>query len=169
MFPMTVVKQSRRAKSSSGGKEYHLVLISSPSDRSKALVIKRWGKAGKWGAMDVMTGSYDQVRREYDEKWREKFNGEYREVVKDETKTVHDEVELRIALGPQYVATMGASNLQFLLPGADTKGVRDPDNPEFEKRADGTWRKKERPPRIIPDPEPTLEEQIAANPMWGMF
>ena len=168
MFPMTVIKKSARAQSVSGGKEYHLVLVKT-QDLNKALYIERFGKAGKFGTPKVFTGAYDALARSFDKKYREKFEGEYRDHFRDDIITVNDQTELRRALGTQYLSMMKPDDIKFLMPGINTAGAREAEEPEFEQQKDGTFKRKEKPPIPLPEEKLTPEQQIEQNEMWGMF
>jgi hypothetical protein len=168
MFPMTVIKKSARAQSVSGGKEYHLVLVLT-SDSGKALYIERFGKAGKFGSLKVQATTQSHAQSLFDKKYREKFEGEYRDHFRDDNLVINDETALKKALGTQYLAQMSPADLKFILPGINTAGARAPEEVEFEQQKDGTFKKKDKKPIPLPEEVLTPEQQIENNPMWGMF
>lgn len=170
MFPMTVKKQSGRAPSSSGGKDYHLILIVTADGR--ALYINRWGKAHQWGngwLCEYYPSAFNALAA-YEKKHREKLEREYREHFIDSEKVANNEAELRKILGPQYVKAIGAPNWAQLVPGADVTGMKDGQHvAEWDEAAQ---RYKGRPRKLVeevPEPPAPVEERVASNPNWGIW
>ncbi|MCK1543286.1 hypothetical protein IVB12_15325 [Bradyrhizobium sp. 179] len=170
MFPMTIVKKSGRAPSTSGGKDYHLIMIKTADGR--ALYINRWAKAHQWGNGWICEyyPDYLDAKREWDKKHREKIEREYRDVFIDKDHIVYDEAELRKALGPQLIRAIGGPKWAQLIPTADVSGMKDGQHEaEWDERA---GRYKERPRKLladVPEPVEAIEDRIAANPQWGTW
>jgi hypothetical protein len=173
MFPMTIVKKSGRADSRSGGKDFHLILITTADGR--ALYINRWGKKGQWG--NGWSCSHyddaDEARTAFNKKFRDKLQGEYTSHFVDKTKDVFDEVQLRKELGLQTVAAIGGPKWAQLIPGADTSGMKDGQQElEWIEGPDGKMRPKERPRKLVedvPEPPEPIEDRVATNPNWGIW
>lgn len=167
MFPMTVLKQSGRAPSTSGGKDFHLILITTNDGR--ALYINRWGKARQWGngwKCEHYVSASD-AREAYRKKRREKLEGDYRDHIVDKSVIANDEAELRKCLGAQLVAAIGAEKWAQLLPGADTSGLK-AGAVETDENDPGL-RINRRDPKLVEQPKETVEDRIKSNPLWGMF
>lgn len=175
MFPMIVKKESGRAESSSGGKDYHLVMIQAASGRS--LVIHRWAKKDQWGngwkVEQFAAIAYAQSA--YEKKWNEKLGKAYDEHFIKSERTAHDEAGLRRILGAQYWQKLG-EHLLFLDPSLDIKGTRTQPDTEYEEDKDGRIRIKQPAPKFAKPDEPpaksqeeVIEEQIKTNPNWGLF
>jgi hypothetical protein len=173
IFPIRVKKESGRTPPHIGNKDYHLVLIETNDER--ALVINRFGRARTWGQMQVQRNDIaDNGRKFYDLKRRQKLKGDYTvEIAPLKQTFCKDAKELRAALGEQYWNNIGSGHLAWLIPGVDTKGVReDADDSVTETEAGFGKRVKEEKRRIIPE-EPKVEEsaeqRATTNPIWGMF
>lgn len=169
IYPITVKKKSGRADSVSGGKDYHLVLITLADGR--ALFVTRFGKKSTWGS-GLHVERYDNTaaaESAYRAKHREKLSKAYDEIIIDTKVVCADWSEFRRALGEQYWNKIGASNLEWILPGADTKGVREERQKEFVEDKDGKMRVKEEPKRLIPDVIESAEERVKHTPVWGLF
>lgn len=154
-------------------KDYRTVLIQN-NKTNRAIIIFRWGKAGAWGQMKVER--FDRVSEAVAAvrtKISEKQNKGYRHVgIGTTVNNLDSEDQFKHVLGPQYWAQIGADNLKFICPEVDATGSRERPNPDWELGADGKWHAKPPPTRMVPDPvepEPTAEEQVQRNPMWGMF
>jgi predicted DNA-binding WGR domain protein len=164
IYPIKVRKQSARAGSVSGGKEYHLALITLADGR--CLLIKRFGKAGRWGVMQVERYE-DQTSAlsAYAKKMRDKFQGEYTDHYLDKSWDDLDTMpKLRAVLGEGYWNKMGAGNIEWMLPGTDTTGVHD------ESIETDQYRKViPKKPLTVKPVLPTAEERVIENPLWGMF
>lgn len=174
MFPMTIRKLSGRASSSSGGKDYHLILIRTADNRG--MTIFRWAKANQWGnGWDLRChATIGEALHAFETKRAEKIGRAYSRILVDKP---HIEVggpqELNRELGQQYWVKIGPQNLNWLSSEIPTEGMRrGADNTEYEIGPGGEVRIKQRPPipieRVKP-PEPTIEEHIKANPNWGTW
>ncbi len=169
MFPMTIMKRSGRAQSSSGGKDYHLVLIENAD--LKAIFIQRWGKARQWGNGWKLEEhpNANAARSAWTAKVKQKFNGEYTEEITSKTKIVNDLAELRKELGLQYVAKIGKA-LQFLIPGLDVSDLKEPEiDTEWIEQKDGTVRKRERDRKLVELPPEPVEDRAQSNTQWGIW
>lgn len=169
MYPITVLKQSGRARSSSGGKDYHLVLIQNVN--GKSLVIHRWGRARQWGNGWKLE-QFDDPRdadRAYAKKYSEKMHGEYTDHFLNKNITVNDAGELQKALGHQYMKQIGKA-IAHVDPSFDTTKLRDPQpETEWEKGPDGRTRVKERVRKLVEQPPEPPEDRAAINPLWGTW
>ena len=169
IYPITVKKQSGRADSVSGGKDYHLVLITLADKR--ALFITRFGKKGTWGS-GFQVERYDtkfDAESAYTAKHRAKLCKAYDELIIDTKQVCADWAEFRKALGEQYWNKIGAGNLEWILPGADTKGVREEKTKEWVVNEGGKYRLKEEPKRLVPEVVETVEDRVKETSNWGMF
>jgi hypothetical protein len=169
IYPIHIKKQSGRANSVSGGKDYHLVLIVTAEGRS--LFIKRFGKKGTWGVGFEVT-RYDTVaeaEKAYQGKYNKKLGKDYSALFIDTVKTARDWAEFRKIMGEAYWNKIGAGNLEFIMPGADTTGVREDHSVEFEQDTNGKMRVKERPKRLIPDVVESVADRAVENPIFGLF
>jgi predicted DNA-binding WGR domain protein len=172
MFPMTVKKESGRAASSSGGKDYHLLMISSSDGR--AIVVNRWGRKGQWGT-GWSCKYYDdasEARSDYKEKYKQKLGRDYSEHFLNRNDTAQDLDELKKHLGRQYVATIGKT-LGELVTGMDTTGLRETEpESEFAEDANGNWRKVDKQRRTLepakPE-EPKVVDLVKQNSNWGTW
>ena len=167
---MSVTKWSGRADSISGGKDYHCVLVETHDNRG--LVIFRFGKKDQWGTgfqVEQFSSVLD-ARKAFDAKQREKKRGGYTETIIENTRLgIKDESELKVALGTGYWNKIGKHNLEWLVPGADTKGVREQKGVEWEQDAEGKWHRKEEKPRLIEEPVETIEDRAKSDPNFGLF
>lgn len=163
-------RESKRADSSSGGKDYHLVLISNLVN-NRRLLISRWAKAGQWGngwKVEQFASEGDATRA-----WRKiaqaKFEGEYRETIVAPTeKYFENHEERQKALGAQYWSKLG-SHLEWLIPGVGM-GDKEPEAPFYDEDAGRMRRRPKAPPvERQPEPEPTIEDRVKENPLWGSW
>jgi hypothetical protein len=147
VFPITIEKRSGRAPSSSGGKDYHLILITTNDHR--AMTIARWAKKDQWGhGWDCKTYHDPRdARRFFEEKSRAKFTGEYHRPLINGTTEARDSEELRRIVGDQYWQKIPSSDLTFLLK-QEIGAPPIPSEPEVE----------------VP-----VEENIRNNANWGLF
>lgn len=165
-----VVKRSLRySRSATSGKDYHLTLVAS---ENKALLIRRYGKMGAFGQMQVE--AYHDVkaaRADFDTLGTAKERKGYRNLHDDQLLgPFTDMKEILPAIGLTVWPKIGQDNADFIFGvGASQYQFKDADNPEFEQTKSGKWRRKEKPLNVIPDPEPTLQERIQSNSNWGMF
>ena len=171
IYPIRVKKQSGRADSSSGGKDYHLVLISCANGRS--LFVTRFGRKGTWGVGFHVekSDSLAAAKRSYDRKWAEKLGKAYDEIIIDTEVPCKDEAELRRAIGIQYWSKIGKANLEWLIPGIDASGVRE-ETPVAIENEEGRFEYKEWPKRLMsnsPKKVETAEDRVKTTPVWGMF
>lgn len=169
IYPISIQRRTLSFEQGRSSKEYHIIYIETAGGR--ALVINRWGRKGSWGQMQVFAFSKLTEAASYAaEKEREKIGKGYSVSAVPPVQVCADEYDFRMRLGPQYIANLNPDNLRFLLgEDVDTTGVRERENPEFEQTPDGRWVRKEKPLNTIKDPEPTVEEQVSRNPLWGLF
>lgn len=174
VFPIAIRKKSMLHRQ--GTKEYHQVLVVTGDDR--AMLIQRWGKKNTWGDMKTeVFRDVGQASAAFEAKDREKRSGRggyENDASRDTIVECNDEAEFRAKLGRQYFFKAGANNLDFIVPGIDTEGVEFVTPSEFEEVAPGrVVRKGYQPRHTFTDFEkphvPTVEEQVADNPDWGMF
>lgn len=163
-YPIQIIKKSLDHQG--GTKSYHTVQVITADGRQ--LLVKRWGKKGSFGSIDVMIGNTN-------------IGAETAKIIRDKQKRGYDEVDhkdfrandlddFKRLMTPRLYTSLGAANLAYLIPDADTTGIKDAENVEWEKNPDGTMRIKQKPPLPLPPPpEETIEEKIARNPMWGAF
>jgi predicted DNA-binding WGR domain protein len=171
VYPIRVRKQSGRADSVSGGKDYHLVLIALADGR--ALFINRFGKRNTWGTGFHVERfeTWAAADRAYQAKHREKLAKAYDEVLIDTAKQCATEGEFRKELGETYWNKIGKANLEWISPAIDTKGVREEKTVEFVEE-NGRMKPVETPKRLIPEapaPVETMEDRAKSTPVWGMF
>lgn len=174
VFPIAIRKKSMLHQQ--GTKEYHQVLVVTGDNRG--MLMQRWGKKGAWGQMSTeVFRDVGQATAAFENKDREKRSGRsgYRhDPARDTIVECNDEAEFRAKLGRQYFFQAGANNLDFIVPGIDTTGVETVTPAEFEEVAPGRVVKKGYQPKhefkdFVEPPKPTVEDQIAENPNWGMF
>lgn len=168
-YPLRVVRQSGRADSVSGGKEYHLVKIESMTGKG-AIVINRWGKAGAWGTgfrvdrYDVLSDATDA----YERKWREKLGGQYEDHFLDKITICNNDAELRGAIAP-YLLKMKPEDIKWLSSTLSTAGARPQENAEWETDQFGRNKRVEPPRRLVEEPEEPIAARVLDNPNWGLF
>lgn len=158
-FPMRVTKQTLDHQG--GTKSYHFVFIR--NNDGYGLLIKRWGKKGAFGQMEVLEGplAEDIWRRTLKDKQKRGYSIETERLI-----DVNDLGQLKTALTPRVYTSIGAGALTNLIPGVDTTGVKDPEKIEWVENPDGSMKIAEKPIIKI---EETIEDQIAANSKWGIF
>lgn len=170
-YPIKIVKKSLDHQG--GTKSYHIVEVITADGR--LMLVKRWGKKGSFGSIDVITGGATTslgggattslgVRI-----LRDKQKRGYDEVDHKELKA-NDLEEFKRLMTPRLYTSLGANNIAYLIPDAETTGIKEPEKIEWEEDADGKRRLKQKAPMPLPSPpEPTIEEKIARNPLWGAF
>jgi hypothetical protein len=168
---IVIRKESARAESSSGGKDYHLVLIRN-NENDRALYVERYGRAGQWGAgFKVHRGSIAECEEAYRRKYQEKMGprGQYKEkLVSVSVQTDLENAKLKI--GVQLWPKIGQDHLEWCMPGLDASGSKQQEDVEWEEGPDGKPRRKEKKPLLIPDdPDQKMKEGIAMNKDWGAF
>jgi len=164
MYPVAV--EFHTAKHAGGTKEYHMVLIRTNDGRG--MVINRWGRLMAAGQMSVEKGDFVDVRRAFDKKYKDKYEGEYRQGYSSRSKIANSLDELRQTLGFLW-AKLGKDNATWLAPGVDVSDVREPDKDEFVEQSDGSFRKKPRAPRLVETPEPSVADRAKDDPLFGLF
>jgi predicted DNA-binding WGR domain protein len=166
-YPIEVLKQSGRAESRSGGKDYHLVMIR--ADNGNCIVINRWGKKDAWGVGFKVERYGDgwAAKKAYEAKFAEKLNKEYDDHFVNKNVTCADEAAFKKALGP-YFFKMKPEDLTWLVPGIDTTGAKEQKNVEWEQRADGSYTAVEARKLVEEAVEP-VADRIAENPAWGTW
>jgi hypothetical protein len=168
------LKQSGRAKSSSGGKDYHLILLQN-DELDRAILIQRWAKKSQWGnGWKLTKGTISECMAEYRKLYRAKLQGEYTDHFINKNGETNDAAEVRRVLGPQYLAAIGGKNMHFLLPDSDWQNLKQDGQAEVEWEQDekGNWHQKEKERRLVETPappEPAIEERVAANSNWGTW
>jgi predicted DNA-binding WGR domain protein len=172
VYPIALRKKSMLHRQ--GTKEYHQVLITNGEGR--ALLIQRWGRKNAEGTMDFDTFSDSGTAvRAFDQKDREKrARGYDHDPARDTIVECADEAEFRRKLGRMYLFKAGAANLDFISPGIDTTGVEEADPYPFETTRDGRVVRKGFQPKhtftdFVEPAQPSVEEQVAENELWGMF
>jgi len=160
IYPLSVQKKSGRAGSSSGGKDYHLVLIAT-SD-GKALFVTRFGKKDTWGVgfkVEQFNAIHD-ADAAFNKKLAAKLDKDYSEIIIDTLKECENEAQFRAALGEQYWNKIGPDNLKWLSEDIDTTGVKDVSN----------YARPVTPPHVHePIKIETPAERAVDNPNWGLF
>jgi hypothetical protein len=166
-YPVTIKKQSGRAHSSSGGKDYHLILIQ--TSRNNSITIFRWGKKDAWGVgFEVKRhNSRDGAESAYRAKFAEKLGGEFKDHFVDKQVICHNEDGLKKALGP-YFFKMKPEDLEWLVPGIDTSGAKEQKAVVFEQRRDGSFAATEERKLVEEAVEP-VAARILENPAWGTW
>lgn len=147
-------------------KTYQLTIIT--TDTGRGMLIKRWGKVGTFGQMSVEVGDARSIRHQFDAKYREKFDGEYTVDLDDELTKVTSVDELKRVLTLPVWYKLGAANIAFLFPEEDTTDVRAPEEIKWMK-VDDRYVVEPKPPMPMPVKEETIEDKVAANPLWGAF
>lgn len=176
VYPITVLKESARANSSSGGKDYHLVLVKAAN--GKSLVIYRWGKKDQWGSgWDVKRfDTADEAEAAFRSKHREKMGREHRNRLPISGLWECDnQLAFKARLGLQYFGQLGASNLHHIDPDMDVTGSREREVAEWDEnegRAISAEERKRRAEAVkaLEPKQETVEERAAeTNSAWGMF
>lgn len=163
-----------------GTKSYQIMRVTAAD--GKSLLIWRWGKTGKEGQVQVFTlddeqSACDAFKNKVKDRERsgysERTNGTAPAFI---STTAQDGSQLRLAIGVSTFYKLGTEAILHVDPDAKTDGVREPDlEPEWEPDPDnpGKFRNTNvRPPRVIAEPkpvEPTQEERVAADPLWGLY
>lgn len=161
IYPITIKRQSGRADSVSGGKDYHLVLITLADGR--AMLITRFGKKDTWGT-GFNVSTFDRISPAliaYDSKYRAKIGRNYDDILIDTQVSCADSHEFRKALGEQYWAKIGKEKLEWISPNLDTTGVRR--SSRDMERDDSAF------PPVEPAKVETAEERAKQTPVFGMF
>lgn len=166
-YPIVVRKITMKHRTHE--KDYHQVLIVTQDKR--CIVINRWGKRGQKGQLEQTR--YPEPKSAvaaFDGKRRTKNKDGYvYEPSVDKSVECNDEAEFRKVLGLLYWGEM-KSNLEWLVPGIDTTGSKDPDLPQWEEGADGKLvHKGYQPKHPYKEPEPTVEDKVAENENWGAW
>lgn len=147
-------------------KARHILIVSGPE---RALRVVRWGVVGRWGSMKVEQHNGALDTRDFNRLIDEAKGSGY-EITGNSTHTQIGLGDVKTILAHTYWFKLGPDNLKFLDPSIDTTNVREVEFPaEYEKDDAGHFRRKEVKPRMIEIPEPTIEDNIAQNEMWGMF
>lgn len=151
-----------------GTKEYHLLMIQNKLTNF-SLVVLRWGKTNQWGQMTVENGESSAMAKVFEKKRREKEGRDY-SVIRDSRAECAGWEEIRNKIGVQYWNALGSANIEAVMPGALTAGVRDPVAHEFEEGKNGKWKVKPPEPKpMAPVKEETFEERQARDPLYGVF
>ncbi len=166
-YPLQVIRQSGRAASRSGGKDYHLVKITSVRGDG-AMIIHRWGRKDTWdGGWNVERhDNCAEATRAYERKWKEKLGKQYSDHFLDTTTLCANAEQLRKALGANFFK-LGTDHLLWLDPDIDTSGARA--TLESESLDDETYAP---PARRLVDESEAPKESTAAkalDPNWGLF
>lgn len=166
VFPIIVRKVTMKHRTHE--KDYHQVLICTNDDRS--LVINRWGKRGAKGQLEFNRHAdpASAVAGFETKQSTKRRDGYVHESSADKIFETHDEAELRKAIGLLYWGEM-KSELEWLVPGIDTAGAKDPDLPTWAEEDGKLVHKGYQPKHKFIEAEPTVEDQIADNANWGMF
>lgn len=149
-----------------GTKEYHLLSVRNTTT-GKAILVTRWGKTGTWGQMKTEKGTETDVSRAFDAKFDEKSGRGYR-ITNEKNASAANADEAQHIIGITYWPQIGAANLEHVLPGVDTTGVREAKPATWKETKDGKWERDDKPEHSMP----TKEDEIAeakANPNWGLF
>ncbi|MFA9261814.1 MAG: WGR domain-containing protein [Undibacterium sp.] len=110
-----------------GTKSYNLIVVDS-NDSSRSILIKRWGKTGALGQMSSHFGSsldMNQVASDtVDEKTRRGYG-----IARSDQFQADDSADLARHVGRTVWPKIGADAINYLDPGIDTTGWREPDAP----------------------------------------
>jgi predicted DNA-binding WGR domain protein len=175
MFPITIDKLSLRHRS--GTKEYHLVLVSNA--KGHGLLIKRWGKAGAWGQLQMaLYKSATATQAAFDKMRATKESRGYSIEVGHQHTESTDLAGFQKNLGAQYMPEI-ATHMAYITGDGETDedyvlltGLEDDDLPktadmvkvaqerEAKKRAEREEAKRQKEKE---------EADLKANPLWGMF
>ncbi|AMB48234.1 WGR domain-containing protein [Methylobacterium sp. AMS5] len=167
VYPIAVRKLTMQHRTHE--KDYHQVLICTNEGRS--VVINRWGKRGAKGQMEIKRfGTIKEATAALESKNRDKQKGGYvHDRSKDNLVQCNDEAEFKKAVGTLYWFEM-KSDLVFLVPNIPTDGMKDPDLPTWEPDGNGgIVHKGYQPKHKYVEPEPTVEEKVAENELWGSW
>lgn len=160
-----------------GSKEYHFLAIDNVNS-GESLLVLRWGKTNAWGQMQVHVGTKAAMLHLLNTKTREKEKGGYNQI-NNNTSAADDVTAVKKLATVAYWSKLGADNIKKVMPEADTTGVVDPTEVEFEEDAKGNFKAKHTV-RPHPDFHETEEAKAAreeaeaktkqaADPLWGMF
>lgn len=146
-----------------GTKSYSLILA---GINGRQILINRWGKTGYDGQMQVaINADQRDLERALNERDKKGYN-----VTKDREHNFTDVESLKKLMGVFIWSKMGGDNLKYLFPDADATGIKGPeDADEWVKGPDGRMQRVPKASRLLPEVEPTIEEQVAKDATWGMF
>ncbi|WP_062120595.1 WGR domain-containing protein [Aureimonas sp. AU40] len=159
----------------SGTKDYHVYSICC-AETKRSILIKRWGKVGAFGQIDVQT--FDTNEGAVNEFWkvvRSKTTPRkgYEEGAKKDDLGDADMVKTFLGIG--VFTSIGADALDHLKAGIDTTGCKRGAKPA-NRDDDGNWIG-DPPPKLVEVDEAAIErERIsretaanAENPNFGIF
>ncbi len=169
MFPITIDKLSLRHRG--GTKDYHLVQILNANGRG--LLIKRWGKAGQWGQVQIeaYSSAYD-LDKAFTKMRSTKESRGYTMEVGHWSGEAADNAEFLKALGPQYAAIPGAQFDHVLGDDDEINQILGDDAPDTADMVKvGLEREaKKRAEREAAKTKAAQEEaELKSNPQWGIF
>lgn len=143
-----------------GTKSYHLLQLTNTD--GEAILVKRWGKTGAFGQMDVRRGNAHDMASLWNAIHREKTSGlkgyEPGEIKGFNAMT---EDELKKFVTVPLWTKLGADNIKHVIPEASAIGVKDPEVIE--------WGEDGKPVPKKPLEMPDTENRTKTNPNWGMF
>lgn len=167
---------------SGGTKSYHAKKLVAQS--GKSLVIFRWGKTGTFG--DIQVFEFDtasEADKAFEKKLASKMSNGYAISPRHDPKPVKadDFEELRALMGRAMMSKIGASNLKYIDPTADTTGMREVELPRLDEEGRINWEAVTERSLRLEEEKRKAREEIAAreraeaesaysnNPIWGAF
>ena len=147
MFNVTLVAMDHQG----GTKRYSLLMVEN-KDSGAAICVKRWGKTGTWGQLEVVKGDVSTCQKAFESKLREKRGGGY-EVKTNDAKTHVDKETMLSAIGP-YRHKLDKSVLGYIT------GDSSVDNP---------WDETPAPDFDSDEPVKSATSGTASHPEWGSW
>lgn len=161
-----------KAKFSHSKKDVFFELIEIKTS-GKALYIERWGKNGNFGQLDVTrtNGNGSLLAEKTKELYETGFIGQLgtSQFATPKSKDVTPDA-LNKAIGVGVFYKLGVEALKWLHPDINTEGVSDPPQREWERKDNGEIvRTGYKPKHQFVEHKPTVEEQVAEDPLWGTW
>ena len=153
-FPMRLEKTHMKHRG--GTKFYQVVYVENAL--GAGLAIDRFGKVNAVGSINPYFFPRSvEARSNYEKKLREKDNRGYvpETPIKRDVNTLS---ELQSLIGPNVYAKIPAEIIENFVPGATTAGLKH-DRDEVDQLIE----------ELTGPPEPSQEERIAVDDMWGIL
>lgn len=150
-----------------GVRQIHLMAV---GHSSAALVIERRCKPGTWGQLTIsQIASFAKAEMLIEHIMKEKSGKRYR-FKPSEIRQYPGSQEMKAALcGYSLWYKLGADNIRYIAPFADTSGVKSSPEVTFQRNAAGRMVAVEPPPKMFDEPEPTFIDRVQENPLFGLF
>jgi predicted DNA-binding WGR domain protein len=158
-----------------GTKSYQIIGVFAQTGR--ALAIWRWGKTGHENQIQVFQfEDHKSARVALSRKANDRLKSGYEYRSNMAIDAASDVNLMAMKIGVSVFNRLGAHNVTWIDPSAPVASVKEPDPiPVWAKdplRPGKFININEPKPRLIKEPpvkDPTLEERIAADPMWGLI